>query len=210
MAHIIVFGDSIAYGLADENGGWVSRLREIFDKKAFESNLEDFYLIYNLGICGDTTTGLLERFDDEIERRLGEDEEIIIIFSIGVNDSEFYHPVKNFRIPEDQFKANIAELIKKAKKKTKQVFFVGLAPVDESKVDPTPWTADFSYRNEYVEKYNEIIKQECEEKGVVFIDLLSKVGESFKTHLVDGVHPSSEGHKIIFEIVKEIIEKETV
>jgi lysophospholipase L1-like esterase len=32
----MVFGDSITYGLADENGGWVSRLREIFDKKAFK------------------------------------------------------------------------------------------------------------------------------------------------------------------------------
>ncbi len=31
--HIIVFGDSIAQGFWDKKGGWVQRLREVFDEK---------------------------------------------------------------------------------------------------------------------------------------------------------------------------------
>jgi hypothetical protein len=56
---ILVFGDSIAYGDYDKEGGWVIRLRKFLDERQLDS-----YETYNLGIPIDETTekelGLLE------------------------------------------------------------------------------------------------------------------------------------------------------
>ena len=56
---IIVFGDSIAYGAWDKEGGWVQRLRKILDVKTL-SNPDQFYLVYNLSIDGADTELLLK------------------------------------------------------------------------------------------------------------------------------------------------------
>ena len=86
---IFCFGDSITYGKWDaEHCGWVQRLRRFLDKnwEIYGDNL-----VYNLGVSGDTTKNLLTRFEFEIEQRLKEEkEEVLIIFYIGINDSLFF------------------------------------------------------------------------------------------------------------------------
>jgi hypothetical protein len=68
MQKIFLFGDSIAYGAWDPEGGWVERLRQwLFVTTRDEYNLGTF--LYNLSIVGDTTTDLLKRFTTEIEAR---------------------------------------------------------------------------------------------------------------------------------------------
>lgn len=64
MAHYIVFGDSITYGEGDLHGGWVQYLREEL--------IND--IVYNLGIDGETTTGLVNRLEKEIKPRVSEDD----------------------------------------------------------------------------------------------------------------------------------------
>ena len=80
---ILVFGDSIAYGAWDREGGWVQRLRRFLDEKNSD------VLVYNLSIDSDTTEDLLERFEFETKQRIRGDE-IILIFAIGVNDSQIF------------------------------------------------------------------------------------------------------------------------
>jgi len=60
---ILVFGDSITWGTADfEHGGWVTRL--------FIELGRDFEIdVYNLGVSGDKTPDLLERFESESKSR---------------------------------------------------------------------------------------------------------------------------------------------
>ena len=71
MPQILIFGDSIIYGAWDREGGWAARLRKFLDEKTLTE--EDFYcLVYNLGISGDTTEDLLERFEFETEQRIKE------------------------------------------------------------------------------------------------------------------------------------------
>ena len=57
MAHYLIFGDSITQGFNDLTGGWVQRLRESL-------TLDDF--VINLGVSGDTSDGLLARFEVEL------------------------------------------------------------------------------------------------------------------------------------------------
>ncbi len=69
---ILIFGDSIAYEAWDREDGWVTRLRKFVDDKILSAPEEDNYYhhIYNLGISGDTSTGVLNRFHAEMNARL--------------------------------------------------------------------------------------------------------------------------------------------
>ena len=211
MSRILVFGDSITYGAWDKEGGWVSRLRNSLNEKSLSD--PNFYcLVYNLGISGDTVNDLLGRFEFETNQRLEENEEIIFIFEIGLNDSEFIHSKNSLRVSPQEFQDNLQKLLNIAQTFSSKIVFVGLTPVDESKVDPLPWVTDESYKNEYIQKFNDILKSVCKENKVYFIEIFGKLIEAgYKNLLEDGAHPNSNGHKKIFEIVEDfLIENEII
>jgi len=203
MTRICVFGDSVAWGAWDKEGGWVQRLRKFFDIK----NLSDpnFYcLVYNLGVSGNKTKDILKRFEFEIKQRLEEVEETIIIFAIGINDSYFLHNEDKLRTSVEDFRTNIQKIINAAKKFSIKIIFVGLTPVDESKTTPIPWDTNKSYKNEFIQKYNEIIKSVCKENKIYFVEIFEQwVKSDYKQLLEDGLHPNSNGHEKIFETVFE-------
>lgn len=207
MATILVFGSSIVWGAADsEKGGWAERL------KVFMGENYDDIDVYNLGISGNTSSDVLERCEFETKQRIKEDEgETIMIFAIGINDSQFNHSEKNLRTSPEKFKENIHKMIEIAKNLSKKIVFVGLTPVDESKVDPIPWRSDSSYKNEYVQKFNDIVKTTCDEERIYFIEVYKILAEKgYKKLLEDGVHPNSEGHKEIFEIVNNYLRQNKI
>lgn len=163
-------------------------------------------IIYNLGISGDTTTGLLERFEFETKQRLKEGEEIIIIFQIGLNDSQFVISQNGLRTSSEKFRENVEKLINQAQKFTSKIVFVGLTPVDESKTTPIPWNPDKIYKNENIKRKNEIIKSVCRKNNIYFIEIFEKwIKSDYKKLIEDGLHPNSEGHKKIFETVKDFL-----
>jgi len=196
----LVFGDSITYGNWDLEGGWVGRLRKYLDHISINSNFERYYEIYNLGVSGDTSRGVLERFERETKVRFEKDE-ITLVFAIGINDSLFFNAEKHFKVTPEEFSENAKKIIEISREYTPRILFIGLTPVDEQKVDPIPWRPESSYKNEYIEKYNQLLKEICQVEKVVFINLLEKLGvDNFVDNLIDGVHPNSEGHQKIFEI----------
>ena len=192
MPTICVFGDSIAFGALDyEGGGWVGRL-----KKYFEADCGA--LVYNLGIDGDNTDYLLERFDVEAEAR----EPAVIIFAIGINDASFRKSLKGNKVPISGFKKNLDILSQKAKVFTKKVIFISITKVDESKTAPTPWNTDNFYENKNVKEYNQAIKDFCRKNNLLFIDLFDLLD---KEDLEDGLHPNSAGHEKMFQRVKDFL-----
>lgn len=206
--NVLFFGDSITWGAWDKEGGWVARIKKFVDEKVIDSNFEYYHDIYNVGISGDNTSGLLERFEAEAKNRIDEDSETALIFAIGVNDSQFVENVGN-RTPIEQFQENLKKLIDKAKKITEKIVFVGLFPVDDSKLTPTSWELDKSYKLEDVGKYNQAIKNICESENVDFVDVYEEfVGKDYKSLLIDGLHPNTEGHKEIFDkVLKFLLDK---
>jgi lysophospholipase L1-like esterase len=207
MTVLCVFGDSVAYGAWDfEKGGWVNRLRGFLEQRMLK-NQKEYYIIYNCSIFGDTSEDLLKRFEFELKQRIKENEETIIIFAIGINDSQFLHMESKLRITAEEFEQNIQKLIELAKKFTQKIIFVGLIPVDESKVSPLPWNPNKSYRNGYIEEYNEIIREICKENQVEFIEIFEEwIKIDYKSLLEDGLHPNTIGHQKIFESVKSCLE----
>lgn len=209
MARILVFGDSIAFGLWDKQGGWASRLRNELDVATLGDPFRHIQL-YNLGIAGDTSTGVLERCEAEIISRLPGTKEISIILLIGINDSQFIKSETCIRTSPEKFQSNILSLIKIAQKYTKKILIIGLTPVDETKTNPIPWSPDKFYNNERIRQYNKILKDICGEKKIPFVDILEKFKGKEKKLLFDGLHPNSKGHELIFRIVKSELEKNKI
>ncbi len=191
--NICIFGDSIVWGAYDpENGGWATMLKNYYEEK-------DGRNVYALGICGDTTEGLLKRLELEAFMR----QPNLIIFAIGINDSQFLKKEKRTQISLDRFKSNLEELFNIANKFTDKVVFIGTTNVDDSRFTMASYIEDHLYKSEIVKDYNNAIKDFSESKNAPFInvfDLLSK------EDLEDGLHPNSQGHRKLFNKIKEFVE----
>lgn len=198
MATVCIFGASIVWGAIDpEHGGWVGRIRTFLEvERNFEID------VYNLGVSGDTTKELLERFEIECQAR----EPDVILISIGINDSQYINDRNNLRTSPEEFRNNIQRLIKLGQKFTSKIIFVGFNPVDESKTMPIPWSPEKYYTNENVKEYNNIVKSVSEESKLPFVEIFNEwMKSSYKKLLEDGLHPNPKGHKKIFETVKDFL-----
>ncbi len=189
---ICIFGASTTWGAWDkEKGGWVNRLRLFLEQN------DDTVFVYNLGILGDTSKGLLKRIKIESEAR----NPTLIIISIGENDS-----AKNsyVYVPIKEFKNNILETIKIAKTFTDKILLLGTKNVDESKTCPVPWDKTISYTNKDFEEYDKAIKKIAEKESVNYLKMSDLLDID---DLEDGIHPNLNGHQKIFLRVKEFIIK---
>lgn len=197
--NILVFGDSITYGAWDkEKGGWVNHLRLALEN----DNSNNYYTIFNLGISGDVTEGIKNRFDNECKIRFNKNDNTIIIFSIGINDSQ--NIKDEDRVLLGTFRNNVISLINSAKKYTNNILFIGLTKVDESKVTPLPWDKDKCYLNNKIIIFDKELKNICLENNVDYLyiyDLLEL------EELFDGLHPNNVGHQKICDKVKTKISK---
>ncbi len=200
MSTICVFGDSITWGAYDyEKGGWVERLK-VFMAENSDND------VYNLGVSGNKTPHILSRVESETKVRTEEAEDIVLIFAVGINDSYFVHSENRLMTPPEEFKTNIEKTIERAQVITSKIIFVGLTPVDETKTTPIPWNTDKSFKNEYIQKYNNFISSICKDKNIYFVEILDKWLQSdYQDLLEDGLHPNSKGHQKIFEAVRDFL-----
>jgi len=208
MSQILIFGDSITYGAWDMESGWAARLRKYVDQK----NMSDpnyYYLVYNLGVSGNSSADILKRFEFEARQRIKEEGETIIIFALGTNDAQLF--AGKFRTELEEFKANLRQLKELANKFTQKIIFIGEFPVDETKTCPVPWHEEKFYKNENTFKNNEIIKEFCQQNKLLFVDIYAKfINTDYKKLLEDGLHPNSKGHEKMFEIIKDDLTKNKI
>ena len=115
------------------------------------------------GIRGDTTNDLLKRFDIECSARAERQDNPIILFAIGTNDSSTENGSNV--VPPQNYKENLTKLFEKAKGLTDRIIFVGLFPVDETKTIPIGWRAERSYTNKSIEEYNAADKGLLQREG---------------------------------------------
>lgn len=64
-----------------------------------------------------------------------------------------------------------------------------------------PWR-DIYYTNDNIKKYNEVMKKVCAENSVLYLDIFGLLSNN---DLDDGVHSNTEGHRKIFEKVKDFL-----
>lgn len=141
----------------------------------------------------------------ETSQRAYKDSDTIIIFAIGVNDSYIFNSTKKPNTSPNVFQKNVQILIDLSKKFSSKIIFVGFLPVDQPKVDPVPWRKEISFKEEYVEKFDAMLKSICEKNKIHFVDLMNQFRGDYRDFLEDGVHPNTKGHERIFNIIKEFL-----
>jgi lysophospholipase L1-like esterase len=189
--NICVFGDSITWGACDkEYGGWFNRLC-LYNEN---NSTEDIYL-YNLGIPGDTTKELVLRLDNECKFR----SPTSIMIAIGINDTALTnnYPSTSY----DKFITNIQILINLSKKYTEDITFIGLTPVVEMNANRDDNNIGYKFDNNKIIEYDNVIKNIATNNNLKYIYLYDKLNKDDISE--DGVHPNSNGHEKIFNILKE-------
>ncbi|ELS02599.1 lysophospholipase L1-like esterase [Xenococcus sp. PCC 7305] len=195
---IIAIGDSIVYGYGDfVGGGWVERLR-----RQWMSPESGDRVLYNLGVRGDRLVNVTQRLPIEFHRRgeLRSQVPDAILLSVGTNDSpRLGKPDGRLFSDFVAFQQQLTTLLDLATSLA-PVFFVGMIPVDESKM-PFYDCLYYNHLDQY--RYKEATLKACQERQIPYLDLfdlwLSR-GENWlrSQYGEDGLHPNIEGYENLF------------
>lgn len=204
MIYGLFFGDSITYGEYDGIfGGWVDILKRYALQKYNEGSTNEF-ILFNLGIGGETSEGLVKRIPHEMKARNSADGNIVFI-GYGANDLAVKD--ENQMVNPTQFKANIETAIQDAKLYSNEIYLVSILPISE-KIDSKISTTGKIRTNGDVLVYNQILKDIATENALSYIDFHSAFLEDKEILLSkDGVHPNEKGYGMMAEIAIPIIEK---
>jgi lysophospholipase L1-like esterase len=205
---VLVFGDSIAQGFWDTEGGWVERLRKHYDSLALKDlRYNQQPEVFNLGISGDTTLNLLARIESETKARMWPNDPLFVVVAIGTND-DLFQSSKQMVSPEE-FRDNIKQIVKILRPITQGIMFIGNPGCDETRTTPVPW-GDFNYTNKELQRSEQTVEQIAHESSLPFVPVF----QPFKAKLdqgadllKDGLHPNNAGHELIFELVQPELDK---
>lgn len=200
------FGDSVTFGEIDiENGGWVDQLKRNYIAGQASSTRQDTS-VYNLGIGGETTDGLCIRFEVELKARIKKGLRSLVMFAYGANDIVI-HKNKNI-VPLEYFINNLKQCIQKARANDCEVLLIGLTPIDDSIDGVTNQHDKLRYVND-IKRYNSALEDLAKETDSFFLNIYDEFISNDKSSLLssDGLHPNSEGHRVIYRMVKQELEK---
>jgi len=205
---IIFFGHSFVHGLWDRKGGWVQRLqKEIYSDYLdnYETPWDENYCnVFNAGITNENSRRLLSRFETDLkERKDDDDDQNLVLIQFGVNSAQ----IKNGKhvIPPEDFRSHIKQILKISKENAEKTIVLSEGYIDQNMMQDNCMEGQID--DDILGKYEKIKQEVCKEESVDFIDFRDKVSEEeWKDKLEDGVHPNTEGHKLIFENIKEELE----
>lgn len=205
---VFVFGDSIAQGFWDIEGGWVARIRKHYDQKKVSGEDDDAPVVFNLGVSAETTVDVANRIDNEIKSRDPTGLKPAVVLAIGVNDTQYYDD-KVYSTSEE-FRDHLMSLLKIVRMHSDKILFVGLSCVVEERVQPMPWSeTGKSYSNKRIWEFEEVLRAFCDTNNVPIVKLYEamEVEQQTRELLPDGVHPNGEGHQLIADLVLPELEK---
>lgn len=200
----LFFGDSITYGEYDGVfGGWVDILKRYALQKFHEGNGDEL-ILFNLGIGGETTEGLLKRMPVELSARNSADGNLVFI-SYGANDLAIKEGVQV--VNREKFKENMIRAVQQAQQYSNDIYLVSILPVSKN-IDGVVVSSGKLRSNEEVIAYNDILKSIAADYSLGYIDFHSALLEDKEILLsADGVHPNEKGYGMMAEIAIPIIEK---
>lgn len=177
---ILFFGNSLtaAYGI-DPEDGFAGLTQQRIDSLGME------YRVINGGLSGETTAGGLSRLDWFLE-----DKPDVFILELGGNDG-----LRGIKVSET--KSNLEKIIDKVRSK-----------FPETKIILAGMQIPPNMGKEYASEFTTMYPAVANEKNVTLIPfLLENVGGIPMLNLPDGIHPTEEGHQVVFKTVWPYIEK---
>ena len=204
MIYGLFFGDSITYGEYDGVfGGWVDILKRYALQKYNEGSSNEL-ILFNLGIGGETSEGLVKRIPHEMKARNSADENIVFI-GYGANDLAVKDG--NKMVNQSQFKENIETAIQDAKLYSNDIYLISILPISEKIDSKISSTGKIRTKGDVL-VYNQILKNIATENALSYIDFYSAFLKDKEILLSkDGVHPNEKGYKMMAEIAIPIIGK---
>ena len=170
---IIAFGDSLTagFGLAEKES-YPYLLQQKLNADGYN------YEVVNAGVSGDTTLGGLERADWTLNQENAQ----ILVLELGANDM-----LRG--IPVEKMKANLDQIIKKAKAKNLKILLCGML---------APPTMGQRYAQDFTMAFPDL----ASEHKVEFLPfLLENIALKKELNQGDGIHPNADGEKIMTENV---------
>ncbi len=209
MPQIFCLGHSMTYGRWDTEGGWTQRLRKELDERSLENDDEEDFHVWNLGIPGEDSIQLLKGMEDELERRIYEPMQQVILIQIGANDIQYLREEEKIRVPEKEYKENLEKIIGKSREYTDKIMVVGEPPTT---IDgPIPWAEEKELSDKRMRKYRKIQKKTCQKHQIPFIDVRKLHSKKEWSNLLeDGCHPNNQGHREIYKAVKQKLANEEI
>ena len=167
---IVAFGNSLTAGLGVAvQDAYPAQLQRLLDAKGLR------YRVINAGVSGDTTAGGLRRVDWVLKSRPQ-----IIILELGANDG-----LRGLSL--QQTKTNLERIIQQCRGAQVTVVLAGM------KLPP-------NYGAEYTNGFESIYPALAREYRLTLIPFfLEGVAGSSALNQADGIHPTSEGYRIIVE-----------
>ena len=214
MAQILFFGASTVYGVGGEAGGAPDLIKTELHKQAYAPSgpAEGVgHEIYNLGIPGATSAMLLKRAQNELSARTKSARKLIVLLSVGVNDSKNTDGQESHLVDIVTYKQNIEKILAVFLKASASVIAYGFTPVDETKTSPfsgsTAAPADY-FVNDRIKEFEKVFMGAAAEKGAQTLPLFEQaIQESWVRFFIynDGLHPNSAGHAWLAEKIKPIL-----
>ena len=155
---IIFIGTSSVFGRVDPiGGGFAGRFKKWFESQDIRN------AVFNLGISGDTTVGMLKRLESEASIRRPD----LIIIQLGLNDTKRVDSKNNPTLTSfEQFQSNVKKIIEKGNELA-NVIFLSVYPINDKKTTPMKGKNVF-YLMSDAEKYSKAAKQICKENNILY------------------------------------------
>jgi acyl-CoA thioesterase-1 len=173
---IVAFGDSLTAGFGvAAEQAYPARLQRRLEEQGLR------YRVINAGVSGDTTAGGLRRVDWVLKSRPH-----FVILELGANDG-----LRGLNI--EQTKANLEGIIQRCQEAGVTVILAGM------KLPP-------NYGREYTNGFEAIYPALAKQYRLTLIPFfLDGVAGSASLNQADGIHPTSEGYRIIADKVMETV-----
>jgi len=165
----------------------------IIQEFPIEEMLSDYMPIYNRGIGGDTTDGLLKRLEESIFAL----NPLKLFLLIGTNDlvvgdSDGRQIIANMALCIDKVKERLPEC---------KIHLISILPVNKTDHPKINHDAVSVRTNQMISKVNSALMRLASEKGVIYLDLYSKLldenGNLAIAYTREGLHLSPQGYEIV-------------
>jgi len=193
---VVVFGDSIAYGAWDSEGGWVDRLKRELCKDYVEGGNKNQVLNFSIG--GATSERILEILEPSLMTMDGEKWDLIVVLSFGSNDSRLVESKPEFSIGD--YEGKIRKIVSTARKYAGRMMFVSGHRLGAEEV----LFGNRLYTETARKEYEAVAKRVFDELGVEYVDVVELfAGREEELLFRDKVHINDEGHKVVLEEVRK-------
>jgi lysophospholipase L1-like esterase len=185
---VIFVGDSFVAGVGDPTGqGWVGRLVA----GAFAAGIP--LTPYNLGVRGDTSTDVLQRWQAEARARIAPEADCRVVFSFGANDTTVENGTQ--RVPLTDSVANLSRAITGAAALALRVLIVGPPPANDRE------------QRDRISALSASFATVASDHAVPYVDVVGSLRDSSawtaEAQADDGAHPASGGYALLAELVLE-------